>query len=73
MPMQSIMGILKVVQLDSVRDLEVNCTWKLAMLGRFVPHLGWMDNLFWLLLWHIHVLLHTDPNQEEYCVGQLMA
>ena len=65
MPMQSIRGILKVVQLDSVQDLEVNCTWKLATLGRFVPHLGSMDNLCWLLLWHIHVLPHTDPDQEE--------
>ncbi|MXQ99154.1 hypothetical protein E5288_WYG013388 [Bos mutus] len=34
MPMQSIRRILKVVQLDSIQDLEVNCTWKLAMLGR---------------------------------------
>ena len=30
MPMQSIRGILKLVQLDSVQDLEVNWTWKLA-------------------------------------------
>ena len=45
MPMQSIRGILKVVQLDSVQDLEVNCTWKLAMLGRFILHLGLMGNL----------------------------
>ena len=73
MPMQSIRGILKVVQLDSVQDLEVNCTWNLATLGRFVPHLGSMGNLCWLLLWHIHVLPHTDPDQEEYCVGQLTA
>ncbi|MXQ99178.1 hypothetical protein E5288_WYG005328 [Bos mutus] len=36
MPMQRIRGILKVVQLDSVQDLEVNCTWKLATLGRFL-------------------------------------
>ncbi|MXQ99149.1 hypothetical protein E5288_WYG013390 [Bos mutus] len=66
-PMQSIRGILKLVQLDSIQDLEVNCTWKLAMLGRFVPHLGQMGNLCWLLLWHIHVLPHTAPNQEEHC------
>ncbi|MXQ99032.1 hypothetical protein E5288_WYG005079 [Bos mutus] len=73
MPMQSISGILKVVQLDSVQDLEVNCTWKLATLSRFVPHLGWMGNLCWLLLWHIHLLPHTDPDKEEYCVSQLTA
>ena len=40
MPMQSIRGILKVVQLDSVQDLEVNCTWKLATLGRFMLSLA---------------------------------
>ena len=45
MPMQSIRGILKVVQLDSVQDLEVNCTWKLATLGRFMLYLGRMGNL----------------------------
>ena len=50
MPMQSIRGILKVVQLDSVQDLEVNCTWKLATLGRFMLRLGQMGNLCWLLL-----------------------
>ena len=32
------------------RDLEVNCTWKLATLGRFMLHLGQMGNLCWLLL-----------------------
>ena len=71
MPMQSIRRILKMVQLDSVRDLEVNCTWKLATLGRFVLHLGSMGNLRRLLLSHIHVLPHTASNEEENCVGQL--
>ena len=41
-PVQSIRRILKLVQLDSIQDLEVNCTWKLATLGRFLPHLGRM-------------------------------
>ena len=50
MPMQYFRRILKVVQLDCVEDLEVNCTWKLATLGRYMPHLGWMGNLLWLLL-----------------------
>ena len=36
-------------------------------------HLGSMGNLCWLLLWHIHVLPHADPYQEEYCMGQLTA
>ena len=36
-------------------------------------HLGSMGHLCWLLLWHIHVLPHADPYQEEYCMGQLTA
>ena len=62
-----------VVELDSVQDLEVNCTWKLAMLGRFMWHLEWIGNLCWLLLWHIHMLLHTALNQEEHCIARLTA
>uniref|UniRef100_A0A452E258 Preferentially expressed antigen in melanoma n=1 Tax=Capra hircus TaxID=9925 RepID=A0A452E258_CAPHI len=73
MTMQSIRRILMVVELDSVQDLEVNCTWKLAMLGRFMWHLEWIGNLCWLLLWHIHMLLHTALNQEEHCIARLTA
>ncbi|MXQ99693.1 hypothetical protein E5288_WYG015939 [Bos mutus] len=72
MPMQSIRKILKVVQLDSIQDLEVNCIWKLATLSRFLPHLGRMGNLRRLLLSRIHILLHTTPDQEN-CVNQLSA
>uniref|UniRef100_A0A4W2DPV7 Preferentially expressed antigen in melanoma n=1 Tax=Bos indicus x Bos taurus TaxID=30522 RepID=A0A4W2DPV7_BOBOX len=71
MPMQSIRRILKVVQLDSIQDLEVNCIWKLATLGRFVPHLGRMGNLRRLLLSRIHILPRTTPDQEEHFVDQL--
>lgn len=71
MPTQSIRRILKLVRLDSVQDLEVNCTWKLATVGRFVSHLGRMGSLRRLLLSHGHVLPHTAPDQEEHCVGQL--
>ncbi|XP_029070747.1 melanoma antigen preferentially expressed in tumors-like, partial [Monodon monoceros] len=71
MPMQKIRKILKLVQLDSVQDLEVNCTWKLATLGRFAPHLGQMVNLRRLLLSHIHMTPHAAPGMEERCVSQL--
>ena len=73
MPMQSIRRILKVVQLDCAEDLEVNCTWNLATLGRFMLHLGCMGNLPRLLLWRIHLLPHTAPKQEEHCITQLTA
>uniref|UniRef100_A0A287A680 PRAME nuclear receptor transcriptional regulator n=1 Tax=Sus scrofa TaxID=9823 RepID=A0A287A680_PIG len=55
MPMHNIKKILKMVQLESVQDLEVNCMWKLATLGRFAPHLGQMGSLRRLLLSHIHL------------------
>ena len=72
-PVQSIRRILKLVQLDSIQDLEVNCTWKLATLGRFLPHLGRMGNLRRLLLSRVRVLPRTAPDREEHCVGQLTA
>uniref|UniRef100_A0A4W2DJQ0 Preferentially expressed antigen in melanoma n=1 Tax=Bos indicus x Bos taurus TaxID=30522 RepID=A0A4W2DJQ0_BOBOX len=73
LPVQSIRRILKLMQLDSIQDLEVNCTWNLATLASFLPHLGWMGNLRRLLLSHIHVLPHIAPIQEEHCVAQLTA
>uniref|UniRef100_A0A8C3WIF7 PRAME nuclear receptor transcriptional regulator n=1 Tax=Catagonus wagneri TaxID=51154 RepID=A0A8C3WIF7_9CETA len=73
MPMHNIRKILKMVQLDSVQDLEVNCTWKLATLGRFAPHLGRMGSLRRLLLSHVHVTPQAPPGKEEYCVSQLTA
>uniref|UniRef100_A0A8D1SQ65 Melanoma antigen preferentially expressed in tumors n=1 Tax=Sus scrofa TaxID=9823 RepID=A0A8D1SQ65_PIG len=71
MPMHNIKKILKMVQLESVQDLEVNCMWKLATLGRFAPHLGQMGSLRRLLLSHIHLTPQAPPGKEEYCVSQL--
>lgn len=62
--------ILKMVQLDSVQDLEVNCTWKLSTLEKFTPYLGQMCNLHRLLLSHIHMSSHITLEQEEQCVSQ---
>ncbi|KAG8505936.1 Melanoma antigen preferentially expressed in tumors, partial [Galemys pyrenaicus] len=71
MPMQNIKKILKMVQLDSIQDLEVNCTWKLPTLGKFAPHLGQMGNLRRLLLSHIHKPYpQTTLVKEEQCVNQ---
>ncbi|XP_007528848.1 melanoma antigen preferentially expressed in tumors-like [Erinaceus europaeus] len=68
-PMQSIRKILRMVQLNSVQDLEVNCTWKLSTLGKFAPYLGQMINLRRFLLSHIHLFSHTDLAKEEECVS----
>ncbi|KAF6082582.1 PRAME nuclear receptor transcriptional regulator [Phyllostomus discolor] len=68
--MQNI-NILKMVQLDSVQDLEVNCTWKPSTLKKFVPQLSQMGNLRRFLLSHILTSSHTTPAQEQQCVRQL--
>ncbi|XP_037679638.1 melanoma antigen preferentially expressed in tumors-like [Choloepus didactylus] len=70
MPIQNIRKILKTVQLESVQNLEVNCTWKVSTLGRFASHLGQMVNLFRLLLSHIHVSSNMSTVKEELYVGQ---
>ncbi|CAD7674147.1 unnamed protein product [Nyctereutes procyonoides] len=73
MPMQNIKKILRIIQLDSIQDLEVNCTWKLSTLGKFAPHLGQMGNLRRLLLSHIHMSSHTTLAKEEQCISQFTA
>ncbi|XP_070258851.1 melanoma antigen preferentially expressed in tumors-like [Myotis yumanensis] len=62
-------NILDMVQLDSVQDLEVNCTWKLSTLRKFAPYLGQMGNLRRFLLSHVFTSSHTTLEQEEQCVS----
>ncbi|ELW72426.1 Melanoma antigen preferentially expressed in tumors [Tupaia chinensis] len=69
MPMQNIKLILSMVQLDSIHDLEVNCTWKLSTLAKFSPLLGQMGNLRRLLLSHIHVSTYTSLEKVEQYVS----
>ncbi|XP_055231054.1 melanoma antigen preferentially expressed in tumors isoform X1 [Gorilla gorilla gorilla] len=70
MPMQDIKMILKMVQLDSIEDLEVTCTWKLPTLAKFSPYLGQMINLRRLLLSHIHASSYISPEKEEQYIAQ---
>ncbi|XP_062037964.1 melanoma antigen preferentially expressed in tumors-like isoform X2 [Lepus europaeus] len=70
MPMQNIKTVLKMVRLDSVQDLEVNCTWKLSTLGRFALHLGQMRNLRRLLISHIHLSSCASREEEDERVSQ---
>ncbi|XP_029777836.1 melanoma antigen preferentially expressed in tumors [Suricata suricatta] len=70
MPIQNIKKILKIVQLDSIQDLEVKCTWNLSTLRKFAPHLGQMGNLRRLLLSHVHMSSHTTPTKEEQRISQ---
>ncbi|XP_012669239.1 melanoma antigen preferentially expressed in tumors [Otolemur garnettii] len=70
MPIHNIKMILNLVQLDSIKDLEVNCTWKLSTLGKFSPHLGQMSNLQRLLLSHVHMSSSMSLEEEEQNVAQ---
>lgn len=70
MPIHNIKMILKMVQLDSIQDLEVNCTWKLSTFGNFAPYLGQMRNLRRLLLSHILTTPCSYPEKEEHYVNQ---
>ncbi|XP_045402521.1 PRAME family member 12-like [Lemur catta] len=52
---QKIRTVLRMVELDCIQVVEVNCNWKLSMLARFAPYLGEMINLRKLLLLQIYV------------------
>nr|XP_010347546.1 melanoma antigen preferentially expressed in tumors isoform X2 [Saimiri boliviensis boliviensis] len=73
MPVHNIKMILKMVQLDSIEDLEVTCTWKLPTLAKFSPHLSQMSNLRRLLLAHIHPSSFISPEKEEQCITQFVS
>jgi hypothetical protein len=62
--------ILEMLQLNSVQDLEVNCTWKLSALENFAPYLGWMGDLRRLLLSHTCTSPNISLEKEKQCVRQ---
>ncbi|KAM9632780.1 melanoma antigen preferentially expressed in tumors-like [Trichechus inunguis] len=72
MPLQNIEKILKMVQLDYVQELKVNCTWDLTTLARFAPYLGQMINLSRLCLSHVIMdsFIPQVVNEVEKLVAQ---
>ncbi|XP_061040078.1 PRAME family member 12-like [Eubalaena glacialis] len=69
MPMENIMTVLSMVQLDCIQEVQVNCTWHLSTLAMFAPLLGQMSNVQRLLLSPIHVPALEE--QEEQHVIQI--
>ena len=55
MPMDNIVKVLSMVQLDCIQEVQVSCTWNLSTLATFAPLLGEMSNLQRLRLSHVHV------------------
>ena len=63
-PLENIMQVLGIVQLDCIQEVEVNCIWHLSTLAMFAPFLGQMSNIQRLYLSHIHGLAFEE--EEEY-------
>ncbi|CAI9179668.1 unnamed protein product [Rangifer tarandus platyrhynchus] len=60
-PMDNIMKVLSMVQLDCIQELHVNCTWHLSTLAMIAPLLDQMSNVQKLFVSHIHL-----PDPEEW-------
>ncbi|XP_059751567.1 PRAME family member 15-like [Balaenoptera ricei] len=69
MPMENIVKVLSMVQLNCIQEVQVNCAWHLSTLAMFAPLLGQMSNVQRLLLSHIHVPALEE--QEEQHVVQI--
>uniref|UniRef100_A0A2I3RDB7 Uncharacterized protein n=1 Tax=Pan troglodytes TaxID=9598 RepID=A0A2I3RDB7_PANTR len=70
MPFRNIRSILKMVNLDCIQEVEVNCRWKLQFLTQFTPNLGHMRNLQKLVLSHMDVSRYVSPEQKKEIVTQ---
>ena len=65
-PMENIMKVLSMVQLDCIQEVQVNCTWHLSTLAMFAPLLGQMGNVQRLLLSHIHLSAPGEQEQQHF-------
>ncbi|XDB58713.1 hypothetical protein AB1E18_012118 [Capra hircus] len=54
-PMENIMKVLSMVQLDCIQEVHVNCTWYLPTLAMFAPLLGQINKVQRLFISHIHL------------------
>uniref|UniRef100_A0A2K6PQH0 PRAME family member 5-like n=1 Tax=Rhinopithecus roxellana TaxID=61622 RepID=A0A2K6PQH0_RHIRO len=70
MPFHNIRNILKMVNLDCIQEVEVNCTWILPILTQFTPYLGRMRNLRKLILCHMDVSRYVSAEQKKQIVAQ---
>ena len=69
MPMDNIVKVLSMVQLDCIQEVQVSCTWNLSTLAMFAPFLGEMCNLQRLILFPVHV--SAFKKQEEHHIVQI--
>ncbi|XP_059998860.1 PRAME family member 12-like [Lagenorhynchus albirostris] len=65
-PMENIMKVLSMVQLDCIQEVQVNCTWHLSTLAVFAPLLGQMNKVQRLLLSNIHMSALGGQEQQHF-------
>ncbi|XP_077883909.1 PRAME family member 12 [Ictidomys tridecemlineatus] len=58
--------VLRLLQWDSVKKVEVQCTWAPSTLAAYAPFLGQMRNLWKLLVSQVHMPAHTSPEEQEH-------
>ena len=64
MPVENVMKVLNMVQLDCIQELQVNWIWHLSTLAKFAPLLGQMSNMQRLNLSCIHLSAHEEQEQK---------
>ncbi|KAM6216916.1 melanoma antigen preferentially expressed in tumors-like [Rhynchocyon petersi] len=65
--------ILKMVQLDYIQEIEVDCSWELSTLARFAVYLGQMVNLNRVHLSHIQITPCISPEAENVLVTTVIS
>uniref|UniRef100_A0A8C3WB45 Uncharacterized protein n=1 Tax=Catagonus wagneri TaxID=51154 RepID=A0A8C3WB45_9CETA len=65
MPLESIINVLSMVQLDCIQEVQVNCTWHLSTLAMFSLLLGHMSNVRRLLFSSTHAFVHEAQEQQQ--------
>ncbi|KAL6086172.1 hypothetical protein STEG23_013447 [Scotinomys teguina] len=70
MAIQNMVKVLEMLDLDSMEEVEVCCTWKLSTLAIFAPYLGQMRNLRKFLLSHICEPASISPEEKRKLVSQ---
>ena len=65
MPMDNIVKVLSMVQLDCIQEVHVSCTWNLSTLATFAPFVGEMCNLQRLVLFPIHMSVCEKQEQSK--------
>ncbi|XP_006077837.2 PRAME family member 12-like [Bubalus bubalis] len=65
MPMDNVVKVLSMVQLDCIQEVQVNWIWHLSTLATFASFLGKMSNLQRLCLSPIHLSALTKQEQDH--------